>query len=120
MKRGCFIKSVIILTIIVAAILYIIENKFNDFILTPAKHIFIPALSKEIDKDIERIKPSVERDSLKIIIRDYINEINKKTSLSKDSIENVINSIKSTLEDSVVTSQELNNLKKIMEVKRTK
>lgn len=120
MKKGCFIKSVIILTILVAAILYIVENKFDDFILKPAKEIFIPTISKEIDKDLNKIKPSRERDSLKILINNYLSDIKENSSISKDKIEDVAKSIESSLKDSVVTPTELNKIKKLMDLKKIK
>lgn len=118
MKKGCFVKSIIIITIIVAAILYIIENKFDDFVLIPAKNIFIPVLTKGIDKEMEGLKPSAEKDSLQILIHDYLAAIKEKSIPSKDSIEEVINTVKTALADSIVTPKELIEIKKLMEIKK--
>jgi hypothetical protein len=37
MKKGCFIKGVVIVTILIAAVVYIIQYKLDDWFFKPAK-----------------------------------------------------------------------------------
>ena len=39
MRKGCFIKSVVFVTILIAVIIYLIEYKFDDWIVRPGKKL---------------------------------------------------------------------------------
>ena len=84
MKKGCFIKSIIILTILVAAVLYVVQNKFDDFILKPGKKFLLPVIKNDFNKKIEQINPSPERDSLIVLLNNYFVSLKKNKNINKN------------------------------------
>ena len=114
MKKGCFIKSVVILTIIVAVVVYIIQNKFGEWFLEPGKMMLVQQIAKNWDTEATFIKPSSEKDSIGILLKYYINDIK--------SIEEVVNlendlflvEFEDIIEDSAVTKEELSKLTRIL------
>ena len=83
MKKGCFIQSVIIVTIIIAVVVYIIKYKLEDWIFKPGKEIILSELADSWDDDTAFIKESVEKDSLKSLMKYYFENIK--------TIEEVVN-----------------------------
>jgi len=41
MKKGCFIQAVVIVTILIAAIIYVIQYKLEDWFIKPSKKFLI-------------------------------------------------------------------------------
>ena len=79
MKKGCFLKIIIILTILIAAILYVVENHFDDFIRKPGEKIIKDLVFKDVNREMEYVKNSPEKDSLKVMINSFIyNKIHKE------------------------------------------
>lgn len=110
MKKGCFIKTVVILTIITACILYIVNHKLNQVILNPGKGLII----SEINRDLEHVRPSPEKDSLKIMIKNYINGLNSVDKLSEKSFSDFFDSIKIAVQDSLIDKSEFKSLSRIL------
>ena len=110
MKKGCFIKLIMVLTVLTAAVLYIVYNKFNDFFLNPGKHLIVSSLNSEIS----RIHNSPEKDSLKAMIKDYVNGIEDIKNISHKSVEDFADSLNSVLKDSVISPAELKHLRAIL------
>jgi hypothetical protein len=112
MKKGCFIKIIIILTILIAAVSYIIENHFDDFVLKPGKNIIKDLVFKDVNKRMEHVKNSPEKDSLKVLLNGFVfPKLRKEHKLNNEEFEDLIDSIETTLNDSVISSAELKNLK---------
>jgi hypothetical protein len=113
MKKSCFIRVIIILTILTAVILYLVTHEFNEVILNPGKRLAI----HEINKDFDYVKDSPEKDSLQHLIKSYILGIKKVNSLSDESIGRFIDSMKVDLKDSVIDKRELKSLTTILKQK---
>ncbi len=113
MKKGCFIKSVIILTIITAALLYIINNKFNQFIFNPGKKIII----EQINSDLDYVKDSPEKDSLKTLIKNYVENMRSVKNISDKSFKNFFDSVKVAIRDSIIDRREYKSLSRILKRK---
>ena len=122
MKKGCFVKSIIILTIFIAAILYFVQNHL-DTILKPGKKILKNLLLSEVESDLAYVKASPEKDSLLLLFDDYLDEkIDKIKTLSdknEDEIEiniyKLIGSInKYVVPDSLIDRNELLEIKIII------
>ena len=65
MKKSCFIQSIVIITIFVAAAIYIIQYKLDDWLVKPGKKLILSQVSKNWEKETAYIKESLENDSLK-------------------------------------------------------
>jgi hypothetical protein len=113
MKKGCFIQLIIVLTIATAAVLYIVNNKFDDLIFNPSKSLIV----SQITKDLNYVKDSPEKDSLRVLITDYINNLKSVKMLSKEPIGQFADSLKIALRDSAIDKNEYKNLSKILKSK---
>jgi hypothetical protein len=112
MKKGCFLKIVIIITILIAAILYIFENHFNDFILKPGENIIKDIVFKDINTKMKFVKATPEKDSLSVLINNFIhNKIHKEHKLESKELEVLTDSVETVLRDSLVSRNELDHLK---------
>lgn len=110
MKKGCFIQSVIIVTIIIAVVVYIIKYKLEDWIFKPGKEIILSELADSWDDDTAFIKESVEKDSLKSLMKYYfenIKTIEEVVNLDQDIF---LKEFKDLIDDSLVTEKEISNL----------
>jgi len=110
MKKGCFVKSIIILTIVVAVIAYIVRHRFNELILIPGRYF----ISKGLNENVDYLKPSPEKDSLKVLIRDYVTGLKNLNKTSSKTIEAFADSLKFILRDSVISQDELQQVKEII------
>ena len=114
MKKGCFLKIIIILTIFIAAILYIVENHFDDLIRKPGEKIIKDLVFKDVNREMEFVRNSPEKDSLKVLINNFIyDKIHKEHKLNTKEIENMVDSVKEVLKDSTISPAELENLTSI-------
>lgn len=114
MKKGCFLKIIIILTIFIAAVLYIFENHFDDLILKPGENIIKDLVFSDVNKKMEFVKNTPEKDSLKVLINSFVSEkLHKEHKLNSDDLQDLIDSVSSALNDSVISIDELDNLKSL-------
>lgn len=116
MKKGCFIKSIVILTIFVASITYIVQNKLDEWIIKPVKKIILPMVENSFSKEFEYVKDTPEKDSVLIYIRDFFEGIDFKTG-NDSSKQEFWNAVKEIVSDSIITKLELEDLKKIPRLK---
>ena len=116
MKKGCFIKLIAILTIATAVLLYIVNNKFNEVILNPSKRLII----SQINRDLNYVKDSPEKDSLQYLIKDYITGIKRVNNLHDKSLKEFIDSLQEALRDSVIDNREYRMLYSILKQKDEK
>ena len=114
MKKGCFIKSIIILTIVIAAIIYIIQNKFNDWFLEPGKKMLVKQIAENWKTEASFIKDSSQKDSVGILLTYYFKNI--KTIEEVVNLENdlFLTEFENIIDDSIVTENELSKLTQIL------
>ena len=114
MKKGCFLKIIIILTILIAVVLYVVENHFDDLIRKPGEKIIKDLVFKDVNREMEFVKSSPEKDSLKSLINSYVFEkIHNEHRFNSSEIENLVDSVKAVLKDSTISSYELKHLNSI-------
>jgi len=117
LKKGCFLKSIIILTILVAAGLYIVQNHLDD-IVKPGKKIIKDLVMSDIEDDFAYVKSGSEKDSLKNILENYLTEkIENADKISDKDIDWLIDSVKFVVRDSIITREDLNKIKNLIEQK---
>lgn len=116
MKKSCFIKLIFLLTIFTAAMLYIVNHKFNEVIFNPSKRLII----NQVNRDLNYVKDSPEKDSLQILIKNYITGVKKIDNLSDSSLGEFIASLKSALKDSTIDSHEYKILYNVLNPKAVK
>ena len=117
-KKGCFLKIIIALTIVVAVILYIVQNHLDDVVINPAKRVISSFVTNEAFKHLTYIKNTSEKDSLKILLSDYLKDkITKTKSLNTEDLDWLVDSIKVVVTDSLITKDDLNKIKELINLK---
>lgn len=118
MKKGCFIKVIVILTILVAAVLYIIQHHLDDLVLNPAKEFFSELFVSGVDDELNFIEESPEKDSLRVLLKNYLKDKFTDTKeLSNKDINWLIDSVKIVISDSIITETDLDKIKNLIEHK---
>ncbi len=113
MKKGCFVKTIIFLTILTAVILYLAKYKFNEFIFNPGKRLVVG----QINREFKKIKDSPEKESLKVQLDNYIMGIKSLDSLNNKKLNTFVDSLKIALEDSAISKKEYRSLSHILKDK---
>jgi len=114
MKKGCFLKLVVIITILVASVLYIIQNKFDDIFLNPGKKLITKLIEDKWETELVYITNTVEKDSLKMLLQFYVKGISTVDEISEDKLEELLELLEITFNDSLITKKELSKLTKIV------
>ena len=115
MKKGCFIKSVILVTILVGIVVYIVQYKLEDWLIEPGEKMFIQKIAENWNLESTFIKDSKEKDSLKVLVEYYANRIKKMEEVVNLENNLFLNELEEIIEDSLVTEKELSNLTQILQ-----
>lgn len=110
MKKGCFIQSVIIVTILVAAAVYIIEYKLEDWLVKPGKKLILTKVADNWESETAYIKASVEKDSLKSLMKYYLENIKTTEEVVNLDQDIFLSELQLAIEDSIITDKELSKL----------
>lgn len=110
MKKSCFIQVVIIVTILVAAAIYIIQYKLDDWFINPAKKILVSEVDKNWDNEVKHIEESVQKDSLRSLMIYYIKNVKSMEEVVNLDEENFIKEFGVVIEDSIITDEEISQL----------
>lgn len=113
MKKGCFIKSIFILTIFTAAIIYLIENKGKDFFFRQGKDLAKEFLVNDFQSELSFVIDSPQKDSLKLLLKDIAFNLEKFSNLSDDEVTIILSKFEIAFSDSIISKSELSDLKKI-------
>ena len=115
MTKGCFIKGIFILTIVVGVLVYLIQTKSNEWIIKPGKSLLTKVSRTAVDKNLVIIKDSPEKDSLKAILGDFFNQkMFTMNSFSDKMFDPLVDSLKKFSKDSIISIKELNNIKLVL------
>jgi hypothetical protein len=110
MKKGCFIRSVFVLTIITGVIVYLVQTKWDDI-----KIMLADVPRKGIDKTLVKFKESPEKDTLKAMIDDFFKKhLVNFHQVSNKMFDPLVTSLNEVDPDSLIDSIKLNEIKKIL------
>lgn len=115
MKKGCFLQTVIIGTVLIASAVYIIENKFDEWFLKPGKELLLNEIVKNWDNDLKYIYESEQKDSLKKLLTYYVDNIKSIDELTTIDEKSFINAFDSVIEDSIISTEEISKLTSLVE-----
>ncbi|MDZ7624027.1 MAG: hypothetical protein U5J96_06215 [Ignavibacteriaceae bacterium] len=110
MKKSCFIQAVIVITIVVAAAVYIIQYKLDDWFIKPTKDFLVSEIIKNWDDETKHINDSVHKDSLKALIIYYIDNIKSVKEVVNLDEEKFLTEIKIVIQDSIITEEDISKL----------
>jgi len=114
MKKGCFIQSVVIVTILIAVAIYIIKYKLDDWLVKPGKELILTELSNNWEKETAYIKESVEKDSLKSLMKYYLENIKTMKEVVNLEQDIFLSEFEVAIEDSLITDKEISKLTLLM------
>ncbi|MGB5531000.1 MAG: hypothetical protein WBQ32_13615, partial [Ignavibacteriaceae bacterium] len=103
MKKGCFLQAVIIGTVLIAAAVYIVENKLDEWFLEPGKELLLTEIVKNWDNDLKYIYESEQKDSLKNLLTYYIDNIKSLDELTTMDEKSFVNEFDLVIEDSLIS-----------------
>ncbi len=116
MKPGCFIKSIIVLTIIVAAIAYIIQHK-SGLLFNNGKKMLTEVFLNDWDQSFAYVKNTPEKNELKDSLKTFLENIKIQNIPADKELNRIIKMVQNAAADSVISDSELelisNNLKSI-------
>jgi len=114
MKKGCFIQSVIITTILIGATTYIVQYKLDDWIVKPGKKLILEEVAKKWEKEDNYIEESKEKDSLKSLMKYYLDNIKTMEEVVHLNDEIFLNELELATEDSIITEKEISKLTSLL------
>ena len=114
MKKGCFLKLVFIITILVASVLYIVQNKFDEIFLNPGKKLITELIEENWETELSYITDTEEKDSLKSLLHFYVEGIKTVNEISEDKHEELFELLENTFTDSLISKEELLKISKIV------
>lgn len=114
MKKGCFIQSVVIATILIAVVVYIIKYKLDDWLVKPGKELILTELTKNWENETAYIKESIEKDSLKSLMKYYLENIKTMEEVVNLEQDIFLSEFELSIEDSLITDNEISNLTLLM------
>ena len=114
MKKGCFLKFIIIFTIAIAAIIYLVQNKFDELFLEQGKEFVISVIEENWNTELGYVTDSPEKDSLKTLMSFYISSIQSTGNLSNERTEAVIDYLEQTFKDSLIEIEELSHINRLI------
>ena len=110
MKKGCFIKTVIIGTVLIAAVVYIIENKLEDWVISPGKKFVLNKIVQNWDNELKYVYASPQKDSLKNLLNYYVENIESLDDVADEDEKSLSEELNLVLKDSIITKDELTEL----------
>lgn len=117
MKKGCFFSSIIFLTILVAAALYIFQNHFESFILDPGRKLIVKFVREDLENKMDKVIDSPEKKKLKKLIYDFSENTEAIKKLSEKEVNKIVSLIEESIADSIIQTNELEEISKQIESK---
>ena len=110
MKKGCFIQAVVIVTVLVAAAIYIIQYKLDDWFIKPTKKFLVSEAIKNWDNEVKHINESVQKDSLRSLMIYYIENVKSVEEVVNLDEEKFLKEFNLVIDDSLITDEEISKL----------
>ncbi len=114
MKKGCFIQSVIIITILIGAAAYIVQYKLDDWLVKPGKKLILKEVAKKWVNEDNYIEDSTEKDSLRSLMKYYLENIKTMKEVVNLDEEIFLNELDIATEDSFITEKEIAKLSSLL------
>lgn len=109
MKPGCFLKSIIILTIIVAAITYIIQHR-SELFLEPGRKMITSVFNDDWNEKFNYVKDTPEKVELKNVLKKYLDSLKLKNIPDDKEINKITVMVQKAAADSLISKTELNEI----------
>ncbi|MCW8802790.1 MAG: hypothetical protein OQK57_00180 [Ignavibacteriaceae bacterium] len=114
MKKSCFIQVVVIVTILVAVIIYIIQYKLDDWFIKPVKNVLVSEVAKNWEKEVNHIKDSAQKDSLKALLIYYIENVKSMEEVVNLDTDIFLKEFNQVSEDSTISDEDISKLTSLL------
>ncbi|GAB1442144.1 hypothetical protein MASR2M39_09790 [Ignavibacteriales bacterium] len=114
MKPGCFLKTLILGTILLAAAIYIITNKGKEWFVDPIKENILSSAFDSLPNELKGLKDTKEKLMLVERIDSLVTLFKSDTSgvtINFNKVDNFFKTLKDYSKDSLLTSREYEFLK---------
>jgi len=118
MKKGCLFKGLIISTILFAAMFYVLTVKLDDWVVNPLKDTFYNSNFDDVKESIKGLKDTPYKDSLITAFKEYSLEFRDLKNIDLKEIGEKAAKVSLLLEDSTVTKEDFEQIKKILEIEK--
>jgi hypothetical protein len=114
-KKGCFIVLLVVLTAIIAFLIYFFKYKTNE-VSELLKPMIISSFKNEVKEKISNLEPNKYKDSLQAIIGEYLTkiEVRKDKDFSALKADHFFDNIRISLSDGKIDSFEIKNLRNLL------
>ncbi len=109
MKKGCFIIVLVLITAVIAAVIYFFKYREGD-IVEVLKPVIVSGIEDEITKKIKEAEKNAYSDSLKAAFNELIIKVKKESEIDIEKADHVFNSIRFALSDKKIDSLELSSI----------
>ena len=110
MKKGCFIKSVIAITILIGVVVYIVQNKLEEWFTEPIKKNLVTQLVENWDTKAKFIRDSIQKDSLAVLVSSYFSNVETMEDIVNWDEEIFLVGLQDAIDDSLITDDEISKL----------
>ncbi len=118
MRAGCFVKTLVIGTIALGAIIYLVSEKGKQWIVEPLKDKLVKEAFAKLPEEMTKFKVNTESVRLKqhvdSLITSFKNETNN-SSINLSKAENFMRELGKSAFDSVLSKTEYDKLIKLSE-----
>lgn len=116
MKPGCFLKSLIVGTILLGVIIYIISTKGKEWIVNPVKETLVANAFETLPEEFKKIKDSKEKMVIVQKLDSLINLVKADSvsaTISFTRLEKFLERLADYSKDSVLSKTEVDFLDKL-------
>lgn len=116
MKPGCFLKSLIVGTILLGVIIYIISTKGKEWIVNPVKETLVANAFESLPEEFKKIKDSKEKMVIVQKLDSLINLVKADSvsaTISFTRLEKFLERLADYSKDSVLSKTEVDFLDKL-------
>lgn len=110
MKKGCFVKSVIAITILIGVVVYIVQNKLGEWFAEPVKKNLLTQLVENWDTKAKFIRDSIQKDSLGVLVSSYFSNVESMEDIVNWEEEIFLVGLQDAIDDSLITDDEISQL----------
>ncbi|MCL5028850.1 MAG: hypothetical protein M1480_07495 [Bacteroidetes bacterium] len=115
MKKGCFVTSIVLFTLLVGVVVYLVKYKKDSFKEFAKDKVIGIGLNEFHDK-LKEVKPSVYKDSLSTQLDQFVSETEKiPFDEAMKRIQDIFDEAKFFIHDKEVDSTDYNHFKQILE-----
>lgn len=109
MKKGCFLVAISILTVIIAAVIYVFRFHEDD-IIKMVKPLVLGESEEELYEKIDHLKVRDNTDSLKKVVVSFVKNLETSHKIDLEHVEDFFKKANQMVDDGRVDSVELSSL----------